>query len=250
MDIFTASSIITFFASIGFGLFIYSRDTNSSLGKAWMLLSLSIALWALSLYGVTSSESIKSALKWQYILDFSAIFIPVFYFNFVSIFLGLSNKKVRYTILTVGFLIAFFTLTQLFKEGVDIKFGFYWVVPGQFYFISPLFFSTLVVYTLSLLIKSYFDKEKNELLKDKIKYHILAGIIGFSGGATNFFPQFFDTFPFGNYFIIFYIFFISYSVLRHQLFNVKAITAELLAAALSLIFLFNFLISHVRGQKN
>ncbi len=244
MDLFAASSIITFFASIGFGLFIYAKDTKSKLGRAWLLSSLTIAFWALSLYGVTSSQDVKTAMYWQYLLDFVAILIPVFYFIFISIFLDLNNKKLRYTFGVLGFLLAFFSITTLFKTGVSIKFGFYWVDPGKFYLISPIFFLGLTLYAIFLLFKTYAKFKEKKIYKDRIKYQIFASIVGFGGGATNFFPQFFNAFPFGNYFVILYVFFMSYSVLRYQSFGtVRAIAAELLAAALALSFLFNFLIS-------
>lgn len=244
MDLFAASSIITFFASIGFGLFIYSKDTKSKLGQAWLLSSVTIALWALSLYGVTSSQNIKTAMSWQYVLDFFAILIPVFYFIFISVFLDINNKKLRYIFSFIGVLLAFFSFTSLFKTGVSIKFGFYWVDPGKLYFISPVFFLGVTLYTIYLLFKTYLKLKEDDLSKDRIKYQIFASIVGFGGGATNFFPQFFDTFPFGNYFVILYVFFMSYSVLKYKSFGtVRAIAAELLAAALALVFLFNFLIS-------
>jgi signal transduction histidine kinase len=244
MDLFAASSIITFFASIGFGLFIYVKDTKSKLGQAWLLSSATIAIWALSLYGVTSSQDAKTAMYWQYVLDFFAILIPVFYFIFISVFLNLDNKKLRYIFGSVGILLAFFSITTLFKTGVSIKFGFYWVDPGKFYIISPVFFLGLTVYTIYLLFKTYSKLSEDKSSKDRIKYQIFASVVGFGGGATNFFPQFFDAFPFGNYFVILYVFFMSYSVLRHQSFGtVKAIAAELITAALALVFLFNFLIS-------
>ena len=59
-------------------------------------------------------------------------------------------------------------------------------------------------------------------------YVLIAQIFGFGGGLTDFFPQLFNVYPFGNYFIILYVIFISYAALKHHLFDIKVIATELL----------------------
>src|SRR3989338_4627433 len=83
MNLFGITSIIIFFASIGFGLFLYSSNRESKLNKAWFIVSIFVALWGLSLYGVTSTDSAEIAMRWQYLLDISALMISVTYFAFV-----------------------------------------------------------------------------------------------------------------------------------------------------------------------
>jgi signal transduction histidine kinase len=70
---------------------------------------------------------------------------------------------------------------------------------------------------------------------------ILASLIGFGGGITNFLPQIINVYPFGNYFVMLYLFFMSYGVLKYKLLSAKMISSQLFAGATVLVFLFNFL---------
>lgn len=242
MDLFQISSILIFFASLGFGFFVYTNDRKAPLNKAWFLFSAFVGLWGLSLYGVTAAISSDVALRWQYILDASGIFVPVLYLYFVSTLLSLKNGRTLQGILAAALLLVAFSVTPFFKEGVVPTFGFFWIDPGPYYFVFPLFFGGLVVYSLYLLITAY--GKNNDLLRhSQIKYQILASVIGFSGGVTNFLPQLFGIYPFGNYFILLYVFFISYSILRYKLFNVKTVATELFAGGVVILFLFNLLSS-------
>lgn len=65
--------------------------------------------------------------------------------------------------------------------------------------------------------------------------------MGYAGGITNFFPQLFSIYPFGNYLVIFYIVFIVYGVLRYKLLSAKVVSAQIFSTALILVSLFNLL---------
>lgn len=243
MSFFEASSLIVFFASVGFGLIVYSHDRTSSLGKTWLFFSSIIATWSFALYRVVSSGSGIEAFRWQSILDITGIFIPVLYFIFVSTFLKLKNRTHIIFILMFATFFSLFSTSTFFKKGMSDNLGFYWVDPGNFYFLFPIFFIALVSYSVWILVSVY--RETNDhVLKDQLRFHMLAAIIGFGGGSMNFSPQLFGVFyPLGNYFLLFYLFFLSYSILRHQLFNIKVIAAELSVGGVVLLFLFNYLIS-------
>ena len=241
MDLFQISSVIIFVASLGFGFFVYANNRSSDLNRAWFLFSLLVGFWGLTLYGVTSAATVTLALRWQYALDIVGAFIPVLYLYFVLTLLSAKRRSLIASTFFVGTAIALFSITPLFKAGMTKQFGFFWIEPGRYYLIFPIFFTTVVIYSISLLIAAYRRNDYAPLLHSQIKYQILAGIIGFSGGFTNFLPQFFNIYPFGNYFILLYIFFISYSILRYRLFNLKTVAAELFAGGIVIIFLFNLL---------
>ncbi len=248
MNLFSVSSIIIFFASLGLGLIIYADNRKSKLNHSWFLVSVVIALWGLGLWGVTNSLSEKNALLWQYFLDAAGVFIPVLYFNFTLNFLNLEKEKglARLSAFFAGILLFALSFTRLFKQGMTFKFGFHWVDPGPLYYLFPLIFVFYLGYSATLLFKRY--REETGVAKQQIKYVLLSLVFGFSAGATNFFPQLFNSYPFGNYFVILYIFFMSYPVLKHNLFNTKVITTEFFAGAISLVFLFNIFVSKTPSQ--
>ncbi len=242
MNFFSITSLFIFISSICFALFLYSGNQKSTVTRAWFLVSGSIAFWGLSLYGVTSAEVEAHALLWQYALDVSAIFIPVLYFNFVSEFLRVENKDFRNVSVILAFILAFFSFSGLFKTGVAIRYGIYWIVPGSGYILFPIFFILYTIFSLYLMVQAYHRNQGDTLYRAQIRNTFIAGLIGFSGGLTNFFPQVFDIYPFGNYFVILYIFFMTYGVLRYKLLSTRIVAAQFFSGALVLVFLFNLLI--------
>jgi signal transduction histidine kinase len=241
MNIFGITSLMIFFAGIGFGFFIYSSDRKSPLNKIWFIVSIFTAVWGLSLFGVTSANTTNSAMKWQYILDISATFIPVTYFYFVCNLLKIKKCIFNKIFLFLGFLVTIFSLTPYQKVGMALKYGFYWINPGIYYPIFAGFFTLITIVSLILLINGYIKNKREPVFRAQIRNTLIAGIIGFGGGATNFFPQLINIYPFGNYFVLLYVFFMSYGVLKYKLLSKRVISAQLLAGAIVLVFLFNLL---------
>ncbi len=244
MNPFYISSIILAFTSFLFGLLVYLKDRDNSLSRQWFIFSVFLSCWAISLYFVASARNANIALSWQYLLDIVALWIPVAYFNFITTLLNIKTPRLSSAISGAAALLSVFSITSFFKLGVVQKFDFYWINPGQFYFVFPLFFAVVISYSLFLLIRVYMKEPGGSMLRSQIRYQLIAGAIGFSGGATNFLPQLFNVFPFGNYFVIIYIFFISYSILKYHLFNLKLILVELAILLLNLFLFLNVFTSH------
>lgn len=249
MDLFSISSIIVFLASISFALFLYHDNKKSTLNRAWFAVSCAIALWSLSLFGVTSSSSEAGALMWQYLLDISGIFVPVLLVRFILIFLKRQNTSLILFMWAAGIGLSALSVTSYFKIGVvkTATVGFYWIQPGTLYFLFPLFFVTSSILVGWYLLRD-FRLTDNEIFKGQIKYQLVAAVFGLSGGITNFFPQLFDIYPFGNYFIILYLFFMSFAIFRYRLLPTNLIATQFLAGALVLVLLFDLLRSSELGE--
>jgi len=248
MDIFSASCVATSIFSFLLGLFVFLKNKKDISNKTWAGVSLSVSIWSLSLFGVVSTKSREIALFWQYILDISATFVPIFFFHFVLVFLK-HNKKIEKTyrlqktiLYFIGILLAIFSISSLFKKGVAPMLGFnFWVVPGDFYAIFPIFFSLIISYSLYLLIAAYLKAEGTR--RTQIKYVLTAVTIGFGGGMTNFFPQLMQIYPIGNYFVIFYVFFVAYTITYHNFLNLRIAATEILVGMASMALLLEILIA-------
>jgi signal transduction histidine kinase len=242
---FEISCLITSLVSFLFGTFTFLNNKKEKLNQLWLGVSISTGLWSLGLFGVVYSNNYYDAWFWQHILDASAILIPVFFLTFVFYLLKIQKeyKKRLFVFWFLAILLFILSFTGLFKKGMSFKMGFnYWIDPGPLYFLFPLIFFLYVLQSLFLLFK--INKKTNDIiLKRQIKYVALSQIVGFGGGATNFFPQLFNVYPFGNYLVAIYIFFISYTVLKHHLFNVRVIATELFSLAISIILLIRALLS-------
>lgn len=241
MNLFSTSSLILSLSSIFFSLIVFRTDRNNKVSKAWLYSSISFSLWALGLYGVTSTNSPRFALLWQYLLDVSAIFLPALYFIFISELFNFKNAVSRKIFLSLSFIISIFSFTPLFKLGVIEKFDFYWVDPGPYYFVFPVYFGLNALVSVYILIYKLFKDYDNKITRGQVRNTLIAGVMGYVGGSTNFFPQFFNVYPYGNYLVILFIVFMVYGVLRYKLLSAKVISAQIFSTALAMVFLFNVL---------
>ncbi len=184
------------------------------------------------------------AFFWQFILDISAIILPTLYFGFTSELLLLKNYRTRYIFYTMSFLTGLLSLTPYFKDGMIMRYGFYWINPGPLYFVFPVMFFIVVSTATYNLISSYVKNRENAVLRGQIRNTLISCIFGFVGGFTNFFPQLFNVYPFGNYLVIFFVVFMAYGVIRYKLVSKKVVSAQIFSVALLIIFIFNI----VRSQ--
>ncbi len=230
LTLFQVSTIITAFTSLFLGALVYFSGEKTKLNFSWLLASAVIGLWSLGLFGVVFVQDDTTAWFWQYILDIGGICVPILYFNFLLHLLKKEKTLIWLQILSLvcGTALIILNFTPFFKTGISPKFGImHWIDPGQLYFLFPLYFSVFVLLAIFVVVKEYIkttDKDR----KRQLLYVLIAQIFGFGGGLTDFLPQLFNVYPFGNYFIVLYTIFISYAALKHHLFNMKIIATELL----------------------
>lgn len=254
MNLFAISSILVSLASILVGLFIFSQNTKSRFHLNWLALSFVISLWGLGLYGVTSATSVEAATNWQHLLDVAAIWIPPFALNFAVSFLAAEKQKRRiyvflqYVTIAIAGILTYLSFTNLYIEGFTNEFSFFWIQPGALYILFPLFFVVISLVFEYIFLSEFLNKDNPIRKRRQALSLFIAGFFGFGGGATNFFPQFFDIYPFGNYFVILFVFFVGYSIITQKLFSTKIIAAQLFASAFGLVFVLNLLQSETLVQ--
>ncbi len=236
LNLFMLSNVFLSVTSIFLAVFVFFKNRRSKLNYLWALTSLGVATWSFGISRIVISESVKEAWLWNYFLYMGAIFIPIFFYHFTLVLL--KKEKSKKFSLIVGYLLclAFQILnyTKYFVKDVPPKFMFnHWVEPGEIYYFFFAFFVGYFLYSLVLLFRHSLNRSNPD--RNQIKYILIGSIIGVSGGITNFFPQFFNIYPFGNYLIILYVFFVTYSILKYQLFNIKSLATELFTIAISLV---------------
>jgi len=240
---FQISALITAFVSFFFGISVYSRERTSKINLFWFLISISTGFWSIGLFGVVFFTDKTYAWISQYVLDVAGIWIPIFFFNFILYVINKKLKKARIASFVVGIGLSILSFTDLFKTGISSKFDLnFWIDPGKLYFLFPLIFVFFVSLSIIFALREYFKTTK-DVLKRQLKYILLTQIFGFGGGVTNFFPQLFNVYPFGNYLVILYVIFMSYAALKYRLFNIKVIATELLTLALWIFLLLKVALS-------
>ncbi len=241
MNFFSSYCLITSVASLTLGFFVYLKNRKAFVNKLWFLLSFAIAMWNFGYFRSLVAPGQIQALFWsRHFLYGGAIFIPAFFVHFVLSFLGIleEKKKIIYVIYSISILLLGFTFTPLLIKGMSPKLSFkYYSEPGVAYSFFLIFFAWCVVYAHYLMFKYY--KKISVYERNQLKYILLASILGFGGGATNY-PLIYDIplFPFGHYLVFLYPIIITYAIIATHLMNINvAVTKTAIFTTVYSIFL-------------
>ena len=241
INLFFLFSLINGIIATLLGIFIYSKDRKNLINKTFLLMSLGIIIWNFSYCKWLLMGEEKNALFWSKMLNFGATLIPIFYLHWVFSFLNLVEKKKQ--LLIAGYLMTFiflcFSFTPWYIKSVKPILSFpYWPQGGPLY-ICFIFlgYLGLIGYGLYQLFKA--RKTALEEKRRQIDYCILASILGFGGGATNF-PLMFGVSlfpPIGQSFVALYVLIVTFAIIRYHLFEIRVILTEILVIATGLTLL-------------
>ena len=238
MNIFALSGFINGIAAIIFGSFIYFKNPKKLTNKTFGLLTLSLAVWSLS-YGFWHiSREKEMALFWIRFFSIGSAFIPITFLHWVLSILDIQKK--RRLIIIGGYIFAivlfFFNSSSLYIKNVTPQLSFlWWPEPGILYHLYLIFgYIGMTGYACYELLKVY--KNSIGYKHEQIKYILLAMLIGFGGGITNF-PLWYGIpfYPYGNFLIWLYPFILSYAISHYRLMDMR------IAMGRTIIYIFSFL---------
>ncbi len=235
MNFFIFSALINAFIAGLLGIIVFLKNKKELTNQLFLGLSLSVIFWSLGYWQWLSAISEATALFWIRVFSISSLFIPVFYFHWILVFTGIDKQKrnsIKFLYLIV-FIFFVFSFSSLFVNKVESKLFFsYWPTPGILYTLYLIFiYLGLTIYSLFILWKQY--QINIEPKKSSIKYIILGSLIGFGGGATNFFLWYdIPIPPYGNILVSLYPIVLAIASFRYGLFNIKVIATELLTFAI------------------
>jgi len=237
MSFYALTGLINCISATVFGLLVFLKAPKKRLNQVFGLMTLAIAVWSFSYWRWLVAPDKSGAFLWAKVLNAGSIFIPVFYLHWILLLLG--EKKKKNKILILGYSITFFSFVVNFtpffiKDLAPILSFSWWPLAGPLYIFYLLFgYAGLILYGLYQLIKNY--KSKTGYQRAQIKYIILATIIGFSGGATNFPLWYKITFPpVGNILISLYPLILAYAIIRYRLMDIRVVIGR------TAVYLFSF----------
>jgi len=212
-----------------------------------MLVMLSVSLWSFGLANLAKSSSSSEGLFWDRFLYCGSVFIPSTFFHFIVAILGTKDSKKNIVLLGYFLSLIFFVLnfTYLFRKymfpatetGIN-----YLPRVGFIYNFFLLFYAFYLIYAHILLWKGI--KQAALQKRNQLKYVLSAALIGFAGGLTTFFPPMNIRIPpIGNYFVIIYIFILTYAIVRHQLMEIEVIIKKTLVFAGMFVFAFGVFVT-------
>lgn len=231
MTFYAVAALINMITSLVLGSFIFFKNRKNTTNYTFILLSSAVCFWSFFYFLWQISTNHDSALFYTRMLSVGAIFIPIFYLHWVLSFLELKNIKSK-AILIFGYIITFlfllFSFSPIFIKDVEKVLIFnFWPKAGYLYTIYLIVsYLGLVGYGLKQLFKNY--SLSNSLRQYQIKYIIFGTIIGFLGGATNFFLWYdIKILPVGNVVTSLYVFILFYATVRYRLMDIRIIIQKI-----------------------
>jgi len=216
------TSLATFFMSLIVGLFVYIKNKKATVNRMWLLLSISTAIWNLGYAGTIIANNKSAALFFsRYFLYGGAILVPAFYLHFILSFLGIKRVRILFLSYIVALILIFIDFTSPFMiKDMLTKLNFkYYSEPGFAYLPFLAFFTFGVCYALYLMFVHYQDLSAYK--RNQSKYIMIASIVGFLGGATNY-PLIYNIkiFPFGHPLVFLYPIIITVAIVRYRLMDI------------------------------
>ena len=239
IPLFAFAALLNFIVSLFLGVLVYLKSQGRKYYLFFILYFLAVAFWNFGYYFWQIADKADSALFWCRFLMIGAIFIPIFYLNFIIDFLKIKRNKfiilISYIYATIFIVVDF---TDYFVSGVEKKLIFnFWPVAGSLYSIFLAIFAGLFCYGWYLLIRA-LSKAKDENEKQQLKYFLLGTAIGSLGGFTNF-PLWYGVplLPYGHFCIAIGVLFVALALFKYHLFEIKLIATEFLVGIMGVVLL-------------
>ncbi|OQA56398.1 MAG: Sensor protein ZraS [Candidatus Omnitrophica bacterium ADurb.Bin277] len=218
------TAILTFFLAVLVSWKNYRRKLNI-LYSFW---ACTVALWSLMLVFNVLAKDHGTALLCVRLLHFWAILLPAVYVHFVLLFLckdaafnALIKGTYAFSFLLIALNFSPWFLSVEYRE----KFRFFAAKPLAFYPIHIAMFIACVCFAIIQLYLSWRKAEGS--FKRQIWYFLLATLIGYSGGITNYLINYniliYPLYPFGNFTICAYVIVIGFGILKYQLMDISVI---------------------------
>jgi signal transduction histidine kinase len=228
MNFYAVSALINLATSLILGGFTFFKNPKRAINVSFFLLTISISVWSLAYFLWQVSDSYESALLWTRILSIGSTLIPILYLQWILLVLGLLKDKKRLFLLIFGYLATavflYFSFSNLFVKEVAPELGFkFFPKAGPVYSIYLAFsYVGLVGYGLVELIRNYYKRKG--VIRYQIKYIILATLISFIGGATNFFLWYDVPIPpVGNILVALYTIILFYAMAKYRLMDIRVV---------------------------
>ncbi len=210
------SSLLNFLGAVTLGFAVVLRGRGDHLNIRFGLFAFAIGAWSAAYLFWQLSADAEAALFFTRALMLFAYFVPVTFFHFIA---ELCGERRRWTV-GLGYLaalaLAALNFTPLMVARVEPAMGFpHWPKAGPLYWLYLLLFGLLTARAGLLLLHAL--KGASGTRAAQLRDILLAGVIGFGGGATNF-PLWYDVPlpPLGNLLVLLYLLIMAHAVSRYR----------------------------------
>lgn len=254
-DYITVLLTIVTVINSGLGLLIVFNSKGESTGKVYGAITLMTLSWIWSIiFYRTSSEA--NIVFWTRTLYVSATFIASNFLFFSYLFPTKDyfpwSKKLA-IILPNAAIIALIVWGDLIIKDAHVREGQEnMIIFGKFYFLYALYILTYFLYSFWRLGVKYF-KLQDPLQKRQAAYiligYLIASNIAFATNLILPWIGYFGLNWLGQVSTVFIVTFATYAIVKHQLFNIKAIAAELFIGGLWIFLIIRIILGTNTQEK-
>lgn len=245
------------FVGMIYGLIVYSGNKKNKTNIWFFLFVLSVAFWSISMFFFRSSADVPSAIFWAKILYFSATIIPACFLGFSYIFPEdkpfFTSWKNYLIFIPFIFIAVISLLPEVLIKSVNIISGkekeIIFNKPA--YALYSLYINIYFGWNYVVLIRKYF--KSSGVIKTQLAYIIIGTLVStLVGVTTNLLLPTFGIFALnwvGQVGLIVMITTIFYAILKHHLFDIKIIAAEILTFIVWIVLLVQFILADTLQAK-
>jgi len=240
MTLLGFSGLLNTICNISLGTFVFSKNRKGIQNITYFALSLSIALYSFGYFLWQFANNESYALFWFRILVVGIILINVTYLHFIFAFLGILERERKFLIACyiINFIFILLNFSSLLYTGLVPRYGLgFWPTPTIFFHVYLFFWFFQLFYGFDFLLKGY--RKASGFKREQIRYFLMAAIVGFFGGATNW-PMWYSVHfpPYTNILISVSLGIVAYAIVTHRLMDITvAVTKTAIFTTVYSIFL-------------
>ncbi len=254
MTSYSILSLTTLILSLFLCFYIFFNNKKQSINKNFSLLILSAIFWIFSNFITDNSKTEFWVLFWSKATLIGPVLIAYFFYRFSILF-----PKVKYVNPLYGKLILIIAIIFILLSPTSLNIADVFINGNNIPEISPGYlYWPFLVYFLFVIVVSFLNIFKDYLLfTQSQRAQVFLVVLGMAlsvilGIFTNLILPLFgrsEFVNFGPYFVLLFIIFTSYAIVKHGFFNIKTIATELLTFAIWIAVLFELLIADTWKER-
>jgi two-component system NtrC family sensor kinase len=163
-----------------------ASDRRNPLHRSFAYFATAEAVWNLGVLGLRWSDTPREALMWEVIVHLGVIPIPVLFYRYVVVFLGLSTRR---SSLHAGYALCVLLLavspTPLFMAGVQWTYWGWAPLSGPLYYVFLVYFQAYSILGLIRLVRAR-RAQTSSFWRSRMLLVIVGVTLSLLGGAIDF----------------------------------------------------------------
>src|SRR5262249_6084387 len=238
VQFFSFGGLVNGLSAALLGLFVFSRKPHDIRHQTYAIFCFCLTVWSYSYFRWLISDNAADALLWSRVLMAGAIFIPPTAFHHL---VRLLDKKISHVFIAGNYVVSMALFCGNWDNwivtGVAPRGPFaYWPVPRPLFHLHVAQLAGLALLGIVILLREL--PRADGLKRNQIRFLIVAEIVGWSGGATNY-PLWYGipVLPYGNILVSAYTAIFAYAMVRYRLLDIELVIKRSLVYAFQLLIL-------------